>query len=1071
MTQPVCRDDAALGAFIEAYESAQAAHGTAQVSDFLPPPEHPLFSQVLRELIRVELEYGWQRGRPESLEHYQDAFPQLRSQREALTEIAFEEYRLRAQAGDVVSPQEYQERFGVDTTNWPTPCAEAFGRHAQAADYDLSRVALAYHDVRNALGVDGGAHLADWMKSLPPDSGPARLFHDLHESHPDVAARLATAVTTLPEPECDFAGFRLIAELGRGAFGRVYLARQPELAQRLVALKVTSCLFQESQHLAQLRHPHIVPVYSVHKALPFQAVCMPYLGAATLADVCQELTTRNTPPESGQFFLDIIARKKLLPRPVYDNLSRSPVASLRYVDACLWIAARLAEALAHAHELGILHRDLKPANVLLTDDAAPMLLDFNLADDIKERSPLSVAMIGGTLPYMSPEHLRAQQAGQTCADARSDIYSLGLILYELLAGRYPYPQRRGPLTPVVAQILADRRKPLPLLQSVNRTVTPAVASVVQHCLEGAVAARYQTARQLAEDLNRHLEHESLRHAAEPSAKERAGKWMRRHPRLSSAIGVGAVAVVAWLIVFGLFWARGQRLQRLEAIDALNAFRDDNRRVNYQFMSYRPGEAAQLEEGKRIGQGILDRYRVLDDADWQSGPLVLALSNEDQQWLRQELGEFLLLWSRMAALPARANAAPDVAGLRESLRLNQIAEACFRGTTVPRLLWVQRAEVLKALGEEEAAEEAMAHQPAAGVASARDLCLQAAEESLRRRYGEARRLLLEAAQMEPQNFRIWLDLGICNERLGRYADAAACFGTCIALWPQFAPLYLKRAAAYLENKNYAQARADCNTALQMQRDDAEALTGADHCEAYVLRALAYLAEKQAPAALDDLTRALDYPHPTRVYFMRAHVRERTGDFDGARRDRATGLKLEPTDERSWVARGFARMASDPQGALADFDQALALNPASGDALQKKAHVLSERLDRPHEAVAALTRLLEYFPESVPALSGRGVVLARLGKRLEAHRDAEETVRLDRSPRILYQVACIYALTSRTVADDRKLALQWLETALRDGAGWEYLAKDADLDPIRTAPEFRDVVERARREAKSRGAAQR
>src|SRR5262249_20105309 len=101
-----------------------------------------------------------------------------------------------------------------------------------------------------------------------------------------------------------------------------------------------------------------------------------------------------------------------------------------YVQAVLWLGARLADGLAHAHERGILHRDLKPANVLLTEDGQPLLLDFNLSEDTKLSAGAPAAFIGGTLPYMAPEHLTAFLDRTHGVDARSDLYSLGVILYE-----------------------------------------------------------------------------------------------------------------------------------------------------------------------------------------------------------------------------------------------------------------------------------------------------------------------------------------------------------------------------------------------------------------------------------------------------------------------------------------------------------------------------------------------------------------------------------------------------------------------------------------------------------------
>lgn len=1056
--KPACRDDATLDDFVEAYESAQAAGGSASLSDFLPAPGHALYSQVLRELVRVDLEYSWQRGKPERIDHYQSAYPLLAREPDALRAISFEEYRLRLQAGESVTPAEYSQRYGIDTSDWPAPASAA--TPAPAVD-ELSQVAFGYRDVCRRADGNRDQEMAAWMKSLPPDSGPAQLFRDLYESAPAAASRLADAVTSLPQVGAEFIKFKLVAELGRGAFGKVFLARQPDLANRYVALKVTTCLFEESQTLAQLQHPHIVPVHSVHQAPPFQAVCMPYSGAITLADVLRELQAASNLPASGRFFLAVITRKKSAASNPKHSEFNGPLASRSYADACLWIAARLAEGLAHAHARGILHRDLKPANVLLTDDGQPMLLDFNLADDIKVRSPVAAAIIGGTLPYMAPEQLRAHQIGEPRADARSDIYSLGLLLYELLTGKYPYPLRRGPVPLVVTQMLADRRQPLPAADAINRSVSPAAAAIVRNCLAADVADRYQSAQALADDLDRHLGNLPLRHTAEPSRVERARKWVRRHPRWAAATAVGAVLGLALVIACGLFIARGQRLERLDALEAFQSFSDDIRRAHYYFFSAHPGDTEKLNEGRRACRRILDRYHVPDNAHWFNAPIVQRLPVEQQAWLRLEMGEILLLWSRLNAPTINGVGNRDPSVLQESLRLNRMAENCFQGGPTPRVLWAHRAEIYRLLGDQDAEADARAEAEAPGTPIPRDLVWQAAEKMMQRRFGEARELLQQAAQLEPQNLRIWIDTGFCCEHLGRHADAATCFSICIALWPQFAPLYFERGKAHLHAGDFAAARADFDTALKMQSEDTEALTPAVHCEVYLERALAYLELKNTTAALADLTRVTELPnHPTRVYFMRAQVRERTRDIAGAKQDRRTGLRLEPTDARSWVARGYARMTADPKGALADFDQALALNPTSAEALEKKAHVLAERLQRPDDALQVLDRQIELYPEAVLALGGRGVLLARRGRYADARRDAEDCLRLDSSARTKYQVAGIYALTSQQTPDDRAPALRLLEEGLREGFGWEYVATDSDLDPLRKLPEFDAAVARAK-----------
>src|SRR5205823_4570612 len=204
--------------------------------------------------------------------------------------------------------------------------------------------------------------------------------------------------------------------------------------------------------------------------------------------------------------------------------------SASHADATMWIGERLADALAHAHERGVIHRDIKPANVLVSDDGQPMLLDFNLAQDENEADR---ARAGGTFPYMAPEQMAAFAGGPRKVDRRADVYALGVLLFQLLARKRPYPDHAGDTAVVVARTLEDRGGPPPRLRQLNPEVTPAVESIVRKCLESDVAKRYQSAADLRDDIARHRANLPLRYASEPSLYERAGKWVRRHPRLVS----------------------------------------------------------------------------------------------------------------------------------------------------------------------------------------------------------------------------------------------------------------------------------------------------------------------------------------------------------------------------------------------------------------------------------------------------------------------------------------------------------------------------------------------------------
>src|SRR5581483_409729 len=150
--------------------------------------------------------------------------------------------------------------------------------------------------------------------------------------------------------------------------------------------------------------------------------------------------------------------------------------------------------------------DLKPANVLLSDDGRPMLLDFNLAEDTKLRASAERAAVGGTLPYMAPEHMEAYRDRAGRLDERCDIYALGVILFELLTGRHPFPVHSGNVRVTIPRMLEDRRRPLPSVREGNPSVSPATEAIIRKCLAADPEERYQRAEQLREDLDRQLNH-------------------------------------------------------------------------------------------------------------------------------------------------------------------------------------------------------------------------------------------------------------------------------------------------------------------------------------------------------------------------------------------------------------------------------------------------------------------------------------------------------------------------------------------------------------------------------------
>ncbi|HUY34030.1 MAG TPA: serine/threonine-protein kinase [Pirellulales bacterium] len=404
-----------------------------------------------------------------------------------------------------------------------------------------------------------------YLKKLNVDGSPS-------------AAQLILELGSVPWPAAGdrVAGFELVDLLGKGSAARVYLAEEPALGDRLVALKVSPGKTSEAETLGKLSHPNIVPVHSVTRDGPsgLTLVCMPFLGRATLDDVCSRLfhapellfrapdrlpeaaaaavafrsakglpfafrapdrqleVATVDPPRRGQAILDVIDG---LNEAGEEGGSAPPdplLARRSYVDGVVHLAAQLADALAYTHSKGICHGDLKPANVLMAPGGRPMLLDFNLAN-AADQVDLEV---GGTLAYMPPERLlAAANASKTRSDPRSDLFSLGVIVYQALCGELPFgPLPDGSHDRDMARWMWElhRTRPLPLDQR-NGDVEGSLARLVERCLAYDVADRPQTARQLAAELRRHL-----------APRRRARRWLRVHRWLATAAAVAMIVAMS-----------------------------------------------------------------------------------------------------------------------------------------------------------------------------------------------------------------------------------------------------------------------------------------------------------------------------------------------------------------------------------------------------------------------------------------------------------------------------------------------------------------------------------------------
>lgn len=339
--------------------------------------------------------------------------------------------------------------FRSDQVNTWLPLERYFESWPELLNNGQPPAELVYEEFQILRRRDGGDALDDYEHRFPGSLNTlTRLLGDA-ASH-TAPFRPQSAVVFEAGDRID--DFDLLTRLGKGAFATVFLARQNSM-QRLVALKISADQGREHQMLAQLDHPHIVRVYD-HRVIedpPARLMYMQHIAGGTLQEVLAE--ARQLAPSNQLAGRHLVAAiDKLL------NLRGEsiPVRSenRRWLESANWsevvsrIGSEIAQALAYAHRHDVLHRDLKPANVLLDKDCHVKLVDFNISFCSKLDGAAPTAYFGGSIAYMSPEQLEAcspgSDRGPADLDGRADLYSLGVILFELASGRRPFHDAMKP---------------------------------------------------------------------------------------------------------------------------------------------------------------------------------------------------------------------------------------------------------------------------------------------------------------------------------------------------------------------------------------------------------------------------------------------------------------------------------------------------------------------------------------------------------------------------------------------------------------------------------------------------
>jgi tetratricopeptide (TPR) repeat protein len=629
-----------------------------------------------------------------------------------------------------------------------------------------------------------------------------------------------------------------------------------------------------------------------------------------------------------------------------------------------------------------------------------------------------------------------------------------------LTGAAPFATyRKLPARDVIARMISDRQPGAPGLRPLNASIAPAVEAIVLKCLCADPARRYQNARELQEDLQRQLESRPLKHAPNPSLWERGQKFRRRHPKLTSATSVACIAALLLAGLGSIFVyreeqhaVRREQHARLEAKATLSRFQDDAK--NSYFLLTARSAKRQIDEGAQACKAALQHFQILDNPAWRESAAVERLSDKDRQTLEREAGQLLILLAQAQQMAGDQELDPEkrAAFFQEGLHLCSLASGCFPAEQTPRALWQQQGDLHQRLNARAEAQKHFDRAKKAEFATANDRYLTARQLAEEGKFLAALPLVREAVAMKPHDFNFNFLQGICHDHLGQYKEAIGCYRSCIALRPDFFAPWYNRGLSQLRLNQWEAALGDLNQAEKLRPE---------FTEIYLHRAVALQGLKKHDDAIKDLSVALERKFAeTRAYLLRAKLREKVNDMDGAKKDLTEGLRHDPTDDLGWIARGLAHLPEEPKKALADFDEALKLNPRSFAALQNKAHVLGKYFRRLDDAIKVLDKAVELYPDNPLPRAGRGVYLGRQGKRDAALADAKAALTLDSSPSNLYQVAGIYALTSKQEPEDQREAIALLKQALRNGFGYEHMNVDRDLDPIRESPVFRQLLDGAR-----------
>lgn len=538
---------------------------------------------------------------------------------------------------------------------------------------------------------------------------------------------------TAPLPEGGGAGDRRIGSytirrlIGTGGMGQVFEAMQDQ-PRRAVALKLMrSAIASESarrrfeyevQILGRLRHPNIAQIYD----------------AGVWAEDGQE---------SPYFAMEYVPG-----RPIDDHVREHGLD----LEQRLELFLEVCDAISHGHERGIIHRDLKPGNILVDAGGHAKVIDFGVAratdGDLRAtEAQTEVGQLIGTIQYMSPEQCAADPAG---IDIRSDVYALGVVLFELIADRLPYDLGEGGLPEAIRVIREDRPT---RLSTLNESVPRDVEVIVGKALEKEPSRRYRSAGELADDIRRFLDDEAIV-ARPPSLSEHVRRYARKHRAIASAVVFVSVVLVVSVVAIIYFAVEADRQRDLADREARAA---------------EVARAEAVEEADRANANFLRLRRVFGSL---FGDLQLSVRNlrggDEARSLMVEMGREQIRQLESAGTPEeRAALRPELARSHEALGdLLGGERTANLGRPEEAVAEYRRAiELWRAIGLEADRTEEVVVSLARVLRKESDLHRRSDPERARELLDEARPMVLRAIELDPDNERLLRQHYLAVEALG------------------------------------------------------------------------------------------------------------------------------------------------------------------------------------------------------------------------------------------------------------------------------------------------------------------